>query len=211
MQHLRNALRLTIVALAAAVAACSDAPSSPSPSPALSPAPVRLSKSKGGAGETEKVGRANPLTDTVTVSYKIDPKKNGSFELPGTGLRIDVPAGAVETPITITASAIPGAIIAYQFQPHGLVFKRPLQARQDLRVLAPSILAQLQNVVSSILSGNLATSQLEIAYYANPSALDAGSTVSVQEFLASNLDFGSGRVEFSIEHFSGYMVAWGRR
>jgi hypothetical protein len=200
---------VTVVALAAVVAACSDAPSSPTP--ALTPAPVRLSKSRGGSGQTETVARSTPLAAPVTVSYRIDPKRNGSVELPGTGLRIDVPAGAVDAPVTITATAVPGSVVAYEFQPHGLVFKRPLQARQDLRALAPSVLSQLQSVLSGLLSGKVSTSQLEIAYFANPSALDGGDTVSVQEFLASALDFGSGRVEFSIEHFSGYMVAWGRR
>jgi hypothetical protein len=210
--HARNVGRslaaVAVAAVAAFVTACSDAPSATAP--ATAPTSLRLSKSSGGPGETQKVNRAAPLGAPVTVSYHIDPKQNGTFELPGTGLEIEVPKGAVSEPVTITATALPGAALAYRFEPHGLVFRRPLHARQDLDALAPQTRSQLGSLLSSLLSGGQGSSQLEIGYFADESALAGGETVTVNEFLGSVLDLPSNRVEFDIEHFSGYMVAWGR-
>src|SRR5688572_14517351 len=109
----RSLAAVAAVAVAAFVTACSDAPSATAP--AAAPPSLRLSKSSDGPGETQKVGRATPLAAPVTVSFHIDPKKNGKFELPGTGLEIEVPKGAVSEPVTITATALPGPSNAYRF------------------------------------------------------------------------------------------------
>lgn len=186
------------VVLTGLAAACGDAPSSPTATPADThgSSQVLLARSRGGAGETEKVGRANPLSAPISVSFAIDPRKNGHFEIKEAGLEVDVPAGAVSAPVTITATALPGNVIAYEFQPHGLVFAKPLRVRQDLKAIDWS---------TASFGG------MEIAYFADPSALDGGSVVAVQEFLASAFSLLSGRAEFEVNHFSGYMVSWGRR
>jgi hypothetical protein len=191
----RTAATLGVV-LAGLTAACSDAPSSPNvTADAPRPAQLVMSRSRGGSGETNKVGRVNPLSAPISVSFRIDPSQNGHFEIKAAGLEVDVPQGAVTTPVEITATALPGNVIAYEFQPHGLVFQKPLRVRQDLRAI---------DWRTASFGG------LEIAYFADASALDAGSQVSVQEFLGSFFSLLSGRVEFDVNHFSGYMVSWGR-
>ena len=183
------------VAAAALSAACADvstAPTNASPSASLSPS--TLVRSKGGPGTTSTVGRVNAFAQPVTVSYHIDPRESGRIEIPAAGLRIDVPKGAVSEPVTISVTALPGNVVAYEFQPHGLVFRRPLEVRQDLRAVD--------------LPGQR---DLEIAYFADKGQLDvAGGKARVNEFLASNFDFSGSEVRFDIEHFSGYMVSWGR-
>lgn len=203
MSKLSSITRLTAMfGVVVALAACTDAPSGPSAQPS---APL-LARAKGGSGKTSTVGRATPLTQTVTVSYRIDPTRSGRIEIPAAGLEIDVPQGAVSSPVTITVSALPGNVVAYEFQPHGLVFQRPLHVRQDLRALA------LDRLPGKGAQSRLGKLELEIAYFVSTSDLDvAGGSASVAEFLASTFDFSGHKVEFDIEHFSGYMVSWGRR
>ncbi len=57
----------------------------------------------------------------------------GSIEIPQPGLRITVPANALPSDMTITVTAVPGRILAYEFAPHGVVFLKPLTFSQDLR------------------------------------------------------------------------------
>ena len=205
----------TIARLSAALgvvvtlAACSDAPSAPA-TPSAKLSPVVLSRSKGGAGITGTVGRTTPLAQAITATFAIDPRRKGRVELRDAGLEIDIPEGAVSSPVTISVTALAGNVVAYEFQPHGLVFRRPLRVRQDLRAIdLGTFLGGFD--LSKVDAKKLRDLDLEIAYFASVGDLDvAQGTARVSEFLASNFDFSGHRVEFDIEHFSGYMVSWGR-
>ena len=187
------------VVLAGLGTACADAPSAPVASAQPELPQVRLSKTRGGSGETRGVARVRPLAAPVAVTFTVDPSRASRVTLPGAGLEIHVPRGAVAEPVEITATALPGEYIAYDFQPHGLVFRQPLQMRQDLRHVDWSRVNLFQ------------LSNLEIAYFADPSALHTGDgVIPVQEFLGALFDLIGGRAEFDVHHFSGYIVAWGR-
>jgi hypothetical protein len=71
-------------------------------------------------------------------------------------------------------------------------------ARQDLKAL-------------DLKKNDLAA--MEVAYFADRSVLNvpAGGLAPVEEFLASAVDVKGHRVEADVWHFSGYMVAWGRK
>ena len=57
----------------------------------------------------------------------------GAIDIPETGLHVDVPANAIPgASLTIVVTALPGKAVAYDFQPHGTVFLKPLTFRQDL-------------------------------------------------------------------------------
>ena len=82
----------------------------------------------------------------------------------------------------------------------GVCFARkPITLRQDLRAIDFRTIDVL----------NLFN--LEIAYVRDGTAIPvAGSLLEALEFLAADFDFFRGRVEFDVNHFSGYIVAWGR-
>ena len=66
-----------------------------------------------------------------TNHFRID-QKGGWFSIPEAGLYIFVPANAVSAPLTISAKALTGDLMAYEFGPHGTKFNVPLQMYQDL-------------------------------------------------------------------------------
>ena len=114
--------------------------------------------------------------------------------LPGAGLTVVVPAGAVSAPTAITVSAPQGSAVWYEFQPHGIQFAVPLQLTQDLR----------GTNYSSLLSP-----PLKGAYMVDGTQDATASTALVSEVIASTLDLFRTKVTFPVRHFSGYMVAWG--
>jgi hypothetical protein len=215
MQHLRNVLRLAgaAVVAAAVMTACSDAPSAPLASPTTgAPSLARSGKSQDTVsaatstspttvlatpGTAPGLLRTTPLADSVKTTFVITPL-GGSFSLPDAGLTVYVPANAYPAgTITITATAVPGDVVAYEFEPHGIQFALPLVAIQDLTAT---------NWQSK---GTGAT--YDVGYFAAPSDLDVGSkTALVRELLPRSFDPLGRRLIFQISHFSGYMVAWGR-
>jgi hypothetical protein len=187
-------------------AACADAPAGPMPL-AAGAAP---SLAKAGHGQKLRFGpsdtlatpvvaqgllRTTPLRSPVSVSFEVT-RRGGHFVVPGTGLSIQVPPGAVpDQPMTVTVSAPAGDVIAYEFGPHGAQFKKPLEMRQDLkgtnweRKLKPTF---------------------QVGYFARSSDLNVGKkTALVREALPVGLDATGQRLDFDVVHFSGYMVAWG--
>ena len=58
----------------------------------------------------------------------------GEIEIEETGLYIDVPSDAIDgNSLTITVTALRDAAIAYDFEPHGMVFPKPLDFQQDFK------------------------------------------------------------------------------
>lgn len=134
--------------------------------------------------------RSTPLAVPVTRSITVD-RNGGVLRVPETGLTVTIPRNAVSARVTITVTAVPGNVVAYEFAPHGLQFAVPLVFSQDL----------------SGTGGN--TSGLMGGYF---KALDQLNLTTgralVDEELAARIVGGA--VQFDISHFSGYMVSTGR-
>lgn len=133
-----------------------------------------------------------PLAAPITRSFHVT-NAGGTFEFPETGLKLIVPANALPgSSLTITATALAGAGVAYSFEPHGTVFRKKLVFSQSL---APT--THSYSLFSLGLGGG---------YFANDSQVNSlTGVVRVNELLPATVL--SNRVRFNIDHFSGYMVS----
>lgn len=144
--------------------------------------------------------------DTVTVAHRdralavdlvrsavIGPR-GGMIELPEAGMRLLVPADAVSSEVTFTVTAIAGLQAAYEFGPHGTRFARPVQLEQSTRGLA------------------IALDQPTTAGYFTDRAVlgDEGTVGALVETRPGKRDAVGEKLTFELEHFSGYVVAYGR-
>ena len=140
--------------------------------------------------------RVTPLSQPVTRSVLIRRAAGGELRVPETGLRLTIPAGAIpRDTMTITVTALPGRLVAYEFEPHGTQFARQLTFSQELSATS---------WVLSLLKPTLAGGYFRSASQLNTST---GAAV-VNEELAARIE--AGRVVFDLSHFSGYMVSTGR-
>ena len=169
--------------------------------PAAAPQYKTVKMSIGGSLKTlfpmAPLSRDVSLDAPITRSFTFD-KKGGRIEIKETGLRVDVPSGAIPgNSLTITVTALPGAGIAYDFQPHGTVFLKPLQFEQDLDNTSWDKIG----FKGTLLGG----------YFADASQLNvlSGGLALLDELLPVTLK--SNRASFDIFHFSGYMVSGGRQ
>jgi hypothetical protein len=143
------------------------------------------------------VTRVLPVRSGVTTSAVID-GRGGTLSLPSAGLTIVVPAGAVSSPTRISVTAVPGDLVAYTFEPHGIKFAKPLKATQSLGLL---------NLRSLLSSGSVSA-----GYFAQESDLNTESnTATISESLKVNVSLLGGTVTWDIWHFSGYLLSTGRQ
>ena len=194
---------LAALALAAATVACSEVPAAPL-APAARPNASLLGGVLGGVlGLVDGVVtlltsplRAKALTRKAPIAAQSATQTvgvaGGVITLPGAGLTVVVPPGAVSAPTAITVSAPAGSAVWYDFQPHGLQFAVPLQLTQDLRATN---------------YGALLSPPLKGAYMVEGS--QDGATALVTELIATTLDLFKTKATFPVRHFSGYMVSWG--
>ena len=109
------------------------------------------------------------------VSAVVGPE-GGSLSLPGSDFRMTIPAGALTSPTSITVISKGGSHVAYDMQPHGLVFLKPVTVVQQLRQTAPYGTTEGNGIRSAYLSdGN---ERIESDDSANPAELPAGTTLS---------------------------------
>lgn len=199
----------SLIALAAIVSttACSDSLTAPTLAPEVTAKNGLLGDVLGGVVGTV-VGTVNGLLtpaqalsrDTavpqITRSFTFT-RSGGKIEIPETGLRIDVPSDAIPgTTLTITVTALPGKSVAYDFQPHGTQFKKPLVFRQDLRGTSWA-----HSGFTGTLSGG---------YFKDKSQLNLLTGLGLLNELLP-LTVRSWEATFNINHFSGYMVSSGRQ
>lgn len=192
---LRPTLRAFAPALALAVAgltvACADGPTAPrAPGTASAPRLEVVDPSV----TTNVLERTTAIADTITTVLRVD-GNGGKYTVPG-GLKIDVPAATFRAPTTLTVKTLPGTMVAYEFFPHGLVFKKPLAMTQELRGTKWD-------------SHNPAN--FEVGYFASTADLSwATKQAQVREFLRSTVDVRGQRMAFEVFHFSGYLMSTGR-
>lgn len=140
--------------------------------------------------------RDEPLEEPIVRTFKIG-KGGGKLEIKETGLRVDIPAGAIPgNSLTITVTALAGSAVAYDFQPHGTVFQRALDFQQDLKNTSWNKSGFKGTAVGG--------------YFENTAQLNMLSGLSLlDELFAVTLD--DKKASFDIKHFSGYMVSSGRQ
>jgi hypothetical protein len=144
----------------------------------------------------KRIGRVS----RVTVRTTIDPLKSRYVPIPSAGFALWIPRGALARKTDITITVRPGRHIAYEFEPHGLVFREPLIGIQSLRG-------------TRVETDAAGARRLRAAYFATDSLeLDpVTGTATVVEFERATVDFRTKQFYFAIPHFSGYMVAVGAR
>lgn len=141
------------------------------------------------------VTRAVPLAQDISVSAVIG-KAGGTLTIPEAGLTLTVPAGAVTADTKFTAIAVAGRLVAYEFEPHGTTFDKPLQFSQDLKK-------------TSLLGSLLGSALMDGAYFTSRDKLNTTLGIGlVSEVLPAVSDLLHSRVTFPIKHFSGYLVSW---
>ena len=133
----------------------------------------------------------------MTRSFTVTRQNGGTIEIKEAGLRVDVPAGAIaSTSLVITVNVLPGKSVAYDFQPHGTKFLKPLAFRQNLEDTSWD---------HSNFKGSL-----EGGYFKDASQLNLSTGFSLlDELFPIRIDAYEAR--FDIKHFSGYMVSGGRQ
>jgi hypothetical protein len=140
--------------------------------------------------------RLLPLGQSVSSSAVIGPG-GGTIRIPQAGFSITFPAGAVSSATTIRATALEGANVAYDFEPHGIVFAKDPTITQDLG---------LTEVVRRLLLGP----QLEGAYFASDAQLSADAA-TVTETRPADFNLLRLQTSFTVHHFSGYVVSSGKK
>ena len=138
--------------------------------------------------------RTRPLKEAMSASRVIGPK-GGKILLPQAGVRIDFARGAVMVPTRITITALKGDNVAYTFEPHGLVFAAPLPLTQSLKE-TPAWKTHLAE-------------ELRGSYFERLVVDSTGTYAQSRERRPTRLKDAKEVLEFSIEHFSGYMVSTG--
>ncbi|MEN9818722.1 MAG: hypothetical protein RLZ32_2602 [Gemmatimonadota bacterium] len=192
LRLLRNTRSLVLAAAAVTLAACADDPMAPGPDLAFSGGKLPS------AAKVKLLKRTPPLKTVETKSLTITATKGGTITLPTAGLTVTVPVGAIRTgSLTITVRAHAGKSVAYDFQPHGVVFAKPLTLTQDL---GKTSWKQLGNVT---LYGGYYPGEVD----------DANSLATITESFPIRITTDGkkvNRASFDIWHFSGYIVSTGR-
>lgn len=130
-------------------------------------------------------------------SFTVTRANGGRIEMEAAGLRVDVPAGAISSAsMVITVTVLPGRSVAYDFQPHGTKFLKPLQFRQDLEGTSWD-----HSGFRGIVNGGYFKDAGQVNLLSGLTLLDELFPVEIKTHEA----------RYNINHFSGYMVSSGRR
>jgi hypothetical protein len=198
----RPGLRLLLAAALVLAPACGDRGIT---TPAATPKPQKPTSGLRAATQAPTVQavrvleRTTPLPHRLSASAVIGPR-GGVIALPGSGLRVEFSTGAVSKPTRITLTAIEGQDVAYEFQPHGLRFGAPVTVHQDLEhTVAEHDEPLAQSLQGSYFAGDLAADFVDAQHHF------ARINESRHGKLKKNIKF----LEFTVEHFSGYMVSTG--
>jgi hypothetical protein len=194
-------LRLTLAVAGLSLAACKDGPAptaTRSAEAARPPARVESSESEQPPAWATLL-QWNERRAEAALAVETIGAEGGSVELPQTGLVLTVPAGAVAAPTRFVVRSLPGHVVGYEFEPHGVTFAKPLVLEQQLRGTARRQ------------EGGEAPA-LEGGYFADASQLDdAGGVAQLEEFRPAQVSRDGSRVRFEVHHFSGYVIATARR
>ena len=136
----------------------------------------------------------------VSVSADIG-TQGGEINIKEAGGKIDFPPGALRERTHITMTAKAGWNVAYEFEPHGISFDKPVKVQQDLKY--------------TLADGGKNAKNLTAGYYSkdlNGSFLDPWKFFArVSELRHVDVDHPANpRVaKFYVYHFSGYLMSSG--
>ena len=127
----RLARVLGAVAVATAVAACSMETAT---SPVSDVGGERAANILPGTERLARgLARTKATTSPLTASARFT-AKGGTLVIQELGVTLTVPANALpRDTMTITMTALPGAMVVYEFAPHGTVFRTPLTISHKLK------------------------------------------------------------------------------
>ena len=143
---------------------------------------------KAGLVETDFL-RCEPKPE-IAVTKVIGPKGGGFNIGPH---KFEVPAGALDSNVTITATAPASSVAEVQFQPHGLQFNKPVQMTISYKgcVIPDSVVLGVAYVDHS----------LNAQSWKGPTA----------QRMPANDDKPATSVSALTDHFSGYVISWSRQ
>jgi hypothetical protein len=184
MRRTRSAALALLLLGTFAFQACTESPTAPGSAPAANSLLGGLL-----GNPVDVVHRTVPLAQdevaTATIGYA-----GGTLYLPQAGLTVVVPTGALSTATTIKITAPAGDLMGYYFEPHGLVFKKPLHAVQSLDGAELGLLQKLlAQPVAAYFTGTLQPQ------------------VNALQLLPLDVWGLLNRATFDIPHFSGYVIA----
>lgn len=172
--------------LSAPSAASTGALAAPTVGPSLD-----LSALGGSLTLVEGLQRSTPLARNITVSAVIG-ADGGTLAIPEAGVVVEVPKKALKGPTAISMTARKGALVAYDFAPHGITFGKSLTITQDLHGTKATILEALTG--------------FQLGYYSDPSLLGT-TTALVSELTNAKVDLKHWEFSAPIKHFSGYIAS----
>ncbi|MGZ3331443.1 MAG: hypothetical protein ACXU9O_10370 [Gemmatimonadaceae bacterium] len=196
---------LALAVSAAAVISCGDYAGITSPSqPKLLP-PTRIVGASFAfvtGGSVAKAMKWAPSHSKVdqTVSAVVGPD-GATLSLPGADFSMNIPAGALTAPTTITVVSRAGSYVVYDMLPHGLRFAVPVTAVQGLSTVAGY--------------GTSASNSVRFAYLsqANEQVAFDGSVSPVELEAATTYYYGVQPVaethSWIVNHFSRYILISG--
>jgi hypothetical protein len=133
-----------------------------------------------------------PVKQPITVSANVTPTSGAYLSIPTLGVLVNIPKGAVSVPTTITMTALPGNVVALDFQPAGTKFNVPIHVTQNM--LFTHWLGQ----------------PFDVAYFKSTSDINnTKNTINASEFL--NVVQLGPIATYDVWHFSGYAAAAGRQ
>lgn len=190
-----------LLGLTLAASACSETPESPRLTAPAGTRPRQLLELTTTLSVVGVLTRSIPLANDISVTVPIG-KEGGTIQIPEAGITVTFPQNALRPParqnaVDVTVTAIKGDQVAYTFEPHGITFRSPVTVRQNLKGTNAYKLVSLLT--------------MEGAYF--PSLADLSistSTATVSEFQPTLVDITNSKLTFTIDHFSGYLVATGR-
>jgi hypothetical protein len=202
-RHMARVVAALGLAAAGLAAACSDA--APTAPPAASAAPDATLLSGGVSGVVTTSGspesvrpliRLAPLPAAQTRAWTVG-RAGATLSWPEMGLTVVVPADAVPATTTISATALAGYPVAYDFSPDGSNFAVPLRLIQSTRGTNFALLGSPLSVRG--------------AYFKSRAQVDPkGGPSVVDEYQPTGVDPRAGTISVEIRHFSGYLMSTGR-
>lgn len=208
MLRSRALLLVALVASGLGSSACGDLTDSTSPAEArrvgLSLPTRTVSASFTYLGEGAKAKAVRWGSSHVQVEERVSAvvgPEGGSLALPGSDFAMTIPAGALSDSTLITLTSKGGPHVAYDMQPHGLVFLKPVTVVQHLKNTAPYGTSDGSSVRSAYLPDGKETIAPDDS--ATPVELPAGATL----YYATN---GVAETHvWYLSHFSRYILISG--
>ncbi len=151
--------------------------------------------------------RTIALRSAISVTETVGPA-GATITLPGAGLALHFPPGALDIELEVTLTAHAGRDVAFEFQPHGIRFARPVTVSIDVTgTTAEARFAGSQAALREREGGDSGSIPLDDYVGVYFSGEPTTGPVRVLEVLP--MTFTGNRLLFQIDHFSGYASASG--